>query len=278
MIRHSLNLFPMPVPAPLPDGDEPASATPTPPATPPLAASETATHPAAAAEVESNPEPAGSGADAQDDCDAAEEEGEDEPGITLDQLHEELIATTTEARRGNRRTLEVLKNFGAMLDALSATVNDTHKSVRALPASLRPAAGDESGELAREWALALVELADRLGRVAEGFDRPPAVTGSWWPGAHNATAAWREAWARQADAFDILRSHLESLLKRAALMRLEVVGKPFDPATMTAVESAVDPAQPDHTVLAEILPGWQHAATRKLLRPAQVRVSRHPTR
>lgn len=210
------------------------------------------------------------------DCDAdggedAEADEEEEPGVTLGELHEELIATTTETRRGNRRTLEVLKNFGAVLDALSATVNDTHKAVRALPTAPRPTDG---GELAREWALALVEMADRLGRVAEGFARPPAATASWWPGARKSAAAWHDAWAMQSAAVGILRSHLESLLQRAALVRMEVVGRPFDPATMTAVESVVDDAQPDHTVLAELLPGWRHATSGQLIRPAQVRVSR----
>ena len=255
--RH-LILPPMPVPSSLPPGDELSSPAP----------AETIAAPAAP--------PAADADEASRDSYYGEEEEEaaDEPGITLHQLHEELIATTTEARRGNRRTLDVLKNFGAMLDALSATVNDTHKTVRALPTALRPA---ENGELAREWALALVEMADRLGRVAAGFDRPPATT-SWWPGARKGAAAWREAWAMQADALGILRSHLDALLKRAALVRLEVVGQPFDPATMTAVESEVDPNQPDHTVLAEILPGWQYGPARQLLRPAQVRVSRHAPR
>lgn len=208
------------------------------------------------------------------DADGGEDEEpdeEDEPGVTLGELHEELIATTTETRRGNRRTLEVLKNFGAVLDALSATVNDTHKAVRALPTALRPTDG---GELAREWALALVEMADRLGRVAEGFARPPEATASWWPGARKSAAAWRDAWAMQSAAVGILRSHLESLLQRAALVRMEVVGRPFDPATMTAVESVVDDVQPDHTVLAELLAGWRHATSGQLIRPAQVRVSR----
>lgn len=219
--------------------------------------------------------PQGCDADGGEDDETDEEEEEDEPGVTLGELHEELIATTTETRRGNRRTLEVLKNFGAVLDALSATVNDTHKAVRALPTAPRPTDG---GELAREWALALVEMADRIGRVAEGFARPPAVTASWWPGARKSAAAWHDAWAMQSAAVAILRSHLESLLQRAALVRMEVVGRPFDPATMTAVESVVDDAQPDHTVLAELLPGWRHATGGQLIRPAQVRVSRLTTR
>lgn len=200
---------------------------------------------------------------------------DEESAVTLAQLHEELIAGSSETRRGNRRMLDVLKNFGTVLDALSATVNDTHKAVRAIPAAAA-ARPSEGGELPREWALALAELADRIARVDQGFSRPPAAASGWWPGSRKAAAAWHEAWAMQADALGILGSHLEVLLARAGLRRLAAVGEPFDPATMTAVESAVDAGKPDHTVLAELLPGWCHAATGELLRPAQVRVSRRP--
>jgi hypothetical protein len=202
-------------------------------------------------------------------------EPDDDGGITLDQLHDELVAGSAETRRGNRRMLEVLKNFGGVLDALSSTVNDTHKAVRALPAG-SPARPPEGGGLPREWAVALAELADRIGRVNDGFSRPPAAATGWWPGSRKAETAWKEAWAMQADALEILGGHMAALLARAGLVRLAVVGQPFDPETMTAVESAVDAGKPDHTVLAEILPGWRHTATGELLRPAQVRVSRRP--
>ncbi len=200
-------------------------------------------------------------------------EAEEDAGITLEALHEELIASTEETRRGNRRVLEVLKNFGGLLDALSATSKDTHKAVRALPAltSVTPSAGDG---LSHGWALPLVELADRIDRVAHGFTRPPAGRLPWWPGARRQVTAWREAWELQADAVSILRSHLAATMQRANLERLDVLDRPFDPNTMTAVESTVDPAKPDHTVLAEILPGWRNAASGQLVRPAQVRVSR----
>ncbi len=208
------------------------------------------------------------------DSDAEFEDNDDiSSGITLDDLHEELVAATSDARRGERRTLDVLKNFGSVLDALSATVNDTHKAVRAIPAAT--ARQPDGGELPREWALALVEMADRIGRVNVGFSRPPAAATGWWaPGASKQLAAWSGAWAMQADALGILCGHADVLLNRAGLQRLDVVSKPFDPATMTAVESAVDPGKPDHTVLSELLPGWCHAETGQLVRPAQVRVSR----
>ncbi|MEI6605646.1 MAG: nucleotide exchange factor GrpE [Verrucomicrobiota bacterium] len=204
---------------------------------------------------------------ADDDC----TEDEETDAITLHDLHEEVVANATETRRATRRMLEVFKNFGSVLDALSATASDTHKAVRSLPSLVNRQA--DGGELPREWALALVELADRIERVNSGFSRPPATRSSWWPGARKSLAAWRETWAMQADALGILRGHLNVLLQRASLKRLDVLGKPFDPNTMTALDSAVDPNLPDHTVLAEMLPGWQHSAG-QLLRPAQVRVSR----
>lgn len=189
--------------------------------------------------------------------------------ITLESVHEELMASTSEARRGNRRTLDVLKNFGSVLDSLSAMVEDTRKAVRTTGTA---ASTDDS--LPREWALSLVEIADRIARIADGFSRPPATSPGWWPGARKRHADWTEAWAMQADALSILRSHLDSLLSRAGLERLRTLGQPFDPAIMTAVESTPDSSKPDHTVLAELLPGWRRTATNDLLRPAQVRVSR----
>lgn len=204
-------------------------------------------------------------------------EDEAEFGITLDSLHQELIASTEETRRGNRRVLEVLKNFGGLLDALSATSNDTHKAVRDLPgiAGTAPPTGDG---LPQSSALSLVELADRIDRVAHGFTRTPATREPWWPGARRQVTAWREAWEMQADAVAILRSHLAATLQRAGLERLNVLDRPFDPNTMTAVESTVDLEKPDHTVLAEILPGWRNTAVGQLVRPAQVRVSRRTAR
>ena len=195
------------------------------------------------------------------------------PAITLDELHGELLAGSTEARRGNRRTLEILKNFGDVLDAMSGTVNATHQAVRALPTAGASAGGDG---LSREWALALVETADRIKRIADGFSRPPAAPSGWWPGARKSADAWADAWAMQADAVGILQSHLDTLITRAGLERIETLGRPFDPAPMTAVESAADAEKPDHTVLAELLAGWRLAGG-EMLRPAQVSVSRKPT-
>jgi len=193
--------------------------------------------------------------------------------ISLEMLHDEMAAMAAESRRESRRALDALKNFSSVLDAISSTVSDTHKAVRAIPATSPQAQG---AALPHAWALEVIELADRISRVSEGFSRPPATTEHWWPGARKPLAAWADAWAMQADAMKILTSHAQATLTRAGMERLVVLGQAFDPATMTAVESTVDGQKPDHTVLAEILPGWRDAATGQLVRTAQVRVSRHP--
>lgn len=196
-----------------------------------------------------------------------------DPGIR--ELHQEFIAATSEARRGDRRMFEILKNFGGMLEAISATALDTHKAVRALPAAAaQGSAGADASSLPTDWALALVDLADRIDRILSGFDRPPESTGEWWPGTRKTAASWREAWDMQAAAFSILHSHIQSLLSRAGLQRMDFIDKPFDPQTMTAVEAVVDPALPDHTVVGVLLPGWRCATSDRVIRPAQVKVSR----
>lgn len=206
--------------------------------------------------------------------DSESQPASDATPLTLEDLREELVAGASEARRGNRRTLEILKQFGETLDGLTHIVGETREAVRDIPRT--PAAGGDDEELPRERARELADLADRVERVAAGFDRPPAATPGWWPGARKLSREWREAWAMQADAFEILRGHLKSMLSRAGLERMETEGRPFDPETMTAVESAVDAARPDHTVLAELRPGWRRAGDGELLRPAEVRVSRKP--
>lgn len=199
-----------------------------------------------------------------------EEEVEDD--ISLAELRDELAASTSENRRTARRTFEVLKQFGTVLDAMSATVNDLHRSARATPPPV--AVSDKDGPLPRAHLLGLIELADRLQRLDAAFQRRPATTTSWLPAAKRALTTWDAAWSTQGQAFSILSLHVEGLLKNAGLERMSVTAQPFDPARMTAVETTQDGTQPDHTVLAELLPGWQRSTTAEVIRPAQVRVSR----
>lgn len=199
-----------------------------------------------------------------------DEEAEAETtGPDLQELHDELAAATAEWRRGSRRTLDVLKEFGGALEAVGGMVRDLHHSSRQAP-SPAPAASASPDES----LLALIDLADRLARLSEAFTRPPAAASSFWPPARRALAGWQSAWSAQAEACAILRAHAEDTLARSGLRRLDADGALFDPAAMTAVETIIRPDLPDHTVVAVLVPGWRHLPTARILRPAQVRVSR----
>ena len=197
--------------------------------------------------------------------DLAEEQGD---SLSLQDLHDELAAATAEWRRGARRSMEVMKEFGTALDSMSGMVRDLHTAARSAPP---PATASGPGD---ESLHAWMDLADRLERLSRAFTQPPDTGSSWWPPARRALAAWAQAWQSQAEAFTILRAHVEDTLARSGLRRLDAVGSLFDPAAMTAVEVITRQDLPDHTVVDVLLPGWQHLPTRRLLRPSQVRVSR----
>ena len=80
--------------------------------------------------------------------------------------------------------------------------------------------------------------------------------------------------ARLGDSFTILSTHVWALLKNAGIERIACEGELFDPSCMRADEAVLDSSVDDHTVLAEILPGWRESASGRVVRPAHVRVSR----
>ncbi len=219
------------------------------------------------------PEDPETSGDTGEDCGALPE-----PGSQLHELTElrgELAAAGAESRRTARRQMEVLKEFGAAIDAVGRMVRDLHTAARE-PVTKSPAPSSVSREGAEALLLPLIEMADRLARAADAFRAPPAAAGSWWPGERRATAPWRSAWASQKDGLFILLSQMDTLLARAGLERLPAAGRLFDPSCMTAVEVVTDATLPDHTVVEELLGGWRSAATGRLVRSAQVRVSRLP--
>lgn len=203
--------------------------------------------------------------------DELEEAGEDEEsgepvGELLEGIREDLAAAATENRRNTRRVFDALKQFGGVLDAMATTINDIHATSRSQ--NVRPEArGGDS-------VTGLIELSDRVDRILAAFGREPEVAPGWWPPAHRAVAAWRADRARLRDSMEILARHVAGLLKSAGVERIACVGGPFDPSCMRAEEVVLDPAVADHTVLAEILPGWRDPSDGRVVRPAHVRVSR----
>jgi hypothetical protein len=138
---------------------------------------------------------------------------------------------------------------------------------------VQPAAAS-SDTLSREWCLALIDLCDRSQRLAAAFreaDVPQAS--SWWPQSRRISAAWQRLWATQRDAFEIFSGHLENALRRAGLSRISTAGARFDPDNMVAVGTMSDAAKPEHSVAAEVLPGYSRGGV--VIRPAQVKVIRN---
>ncbi|MCL5096009.1 MAG: nucleotide exchange factor GrpE [Candidatus Omnitrophica bacterium] len=192
---------------------------------------------------------------------AAESESED---VDLYSFFEQLATLTTEHRKANRRVAEAMSQWG---DALTQVGGDLHL-LRERMVSLA-SANAKPDSLPRHHYLALVELLDRMYRLAAAFASPPKP--SWW----DDDARMRQAWETQRQAFDILLSHLEALLKQAGITRIEVLNKSFDPALMVAVAAEPDPHRPHQTVIEEIVAGYR--LHDDLLRLAQVKVTLNPS-
>ena len=196
--------------------------------------------------------------------DALDEAPEEAPDLYS--FFEQLAGANAEARKANRRTAEAISQWGETLARFDSSLEPLRESVAQLAV-----AQPKAGEFSLAHCLALVELLDRLQRIARAFRSPPPAKHSWL---RRRPSAWPKAWDTQHQAFEIVLSHLEGLLKKEGVTRLEVLGQPFDPSHMTAVAAEPDAHCPAQTVLEELAPGYRRHG--ELLRPAQVKVSRKP--
>lgn len=173
---------------------------------------------------------------------------------------EQLAVLNTESRRSNRRTAEGLSQWS---EALGRFGNELDRVRELATQSLSVRGATE--RLSRNHCLALVEVLDRLQRIAAAFGQTPPRP---WLGGDG---AWRRAWENQRQAFRIVADHLEAFLRKEGVTRLDTLGKPFDPHQMTAV--AVEPTrqQPAQTVLEESAPGYLWNG--ELIRAAQVKIA-----
>ncbi len=172
-------------------------------------------------------------------------------------FYEQMAVSNTETRKANRRTAEAISQWGDILGRFDGDLGQLRQYFSEI--SSKPEG------LPRATCLVLVEILDRMHRLASAFGSPPRI--SWWV----RDAAWQQAWSAQREGLDILVSHLESFLKTEGVIRVEAAGKPFDPAIMIAVARESNPQYPHHTVMEEVAPGYHHRG--ELLRPAQVKVT-----
>jgi molecular chaperone GrpE len=188
---------------------------------------------------------------------------EDDPPPDLYSFFEQLAVLNTESRRGNRRTAETLSQWGEALVRFEAELG----RVREL-ATQSLAVGGGADRLSRTHCLALVEVLDRLHRLGAALARTPARA---WFGRDR---AWRKAWENQRQAFHIVSDHLEALLRKEGVTRLDTLGKPFDPLRMAAVAAEPTAEHPPQTVLEEIARGYLWGG--EVLRVAQVKTAVPP--
>lgn len=187
-------------------------------------------------------------------------------GPDLFSLLAELAALKNEVKLESRQVKAALEQFRDLFDGLreanehlSAELARRHEDAREI------ARGAE-----RDILLELIELRDRLqdGRAQ--------------------AAAYRPGWlARLGGAADFVLGmtqgmgmnlrRLDETLERREVHPIEVVGRPFDPRVMRAVEVSRDPTLATGRVIAEVRTGYLRGET--LLRLADVIVNKredHP--
>lgn len=178
-------------------------------------------------------------------------------------FHAQLAALTTETRKSNRRTAEAFGQWSETVAGLDDQLSRLREQF-----ALEPAASADA--LPRRWCLALVELIDRLRRVADAFAMPlPTPRLPWLRG----DSALRAVWETQRQALDIVVSHANALVASAGITRIETLHRTFDPHTMVAVATTPDTRWPPRTVVDEITPGYLLHG--ELLRVAQVKLVAH---
>jgi molecular chaperone GrpE len=178
-------------------------------------------------------------------------------------FHAQLAALATETRKSNRRTAEAFSQWSATVSGLDDQLARLREVL-----TLQPATSADA--LPRRWCLALVELIDRLRRVADAFAMTlPTPRLRWLRG----DGGLRAAWETQRQALDIVVSHADALVASAGVTRIETMRQPFDPRTMIAVATTVDSRWPPQTVVDEITPGYLLHGD--LLRVAQVKLVVH---
>ena len=143
------------------------------------------------------------------------------------------------------------------------------------------AASSVAAPFAEAWDACLAEsswlprwlsgsLLVRLRRAAE-----EAVGQAFQAGAQQAAEAYGDVGPALADAaqgLELVLLRVRRLMEQTGLARMDVLGQPFDPEWMRAVESVEADGVPPGAVAEEVRPGYVLSGT--VLRPADVRVAR----
>lgn len=214
-----------------------------------------------------------------DESDSQEEFAVDDTGMDvgieefevpdLYQFFEQLTVLNAEYRKSNRRVAETLSQWNDVLRQTSSATTDVRRTVLALVNKISESSPPSNG-MSRSMCLGLVGFTDRLLRILNASSNPPTPT--WW----GQDRALRSLFQKQQEALQIFLEHWETYLKNIGVLRMQVVGRTFDPSLMMAVGAEERSDRPHQEVVAEIEPGYLWNG--EPLRVAQVVVARSPQR
>ncbi len=197
----------------------------------------------------------------EDICDMPQVEACTEE-LDLYSFYKELCVLRNEVRRGGRKNQDILGRFGEGLTDFQKTLTDLQDRFIEMNKQKK-----EEGLLSQKrHFLPLVHILERLERLKERLNSPPKKK------FFKNYEAWRETWEKFKQGFDISFSHLDELLKKEGITRIETVGKPFDPEIMAATVMVPTDEYPPDSVLEEISSGFLYKGN--ILKMAEVKVAR----
>ncbi|MFV1975373.1 MAG: nucleotide exchange factor GrpE [Candidatus Scalindua sp.] len=185
-------------------------------------------------------------------------------------FYQELCVLRNEIRKGGRRNQDLLTRFGEGLSGFQQTLEEIQDGLCRKDNEKR-GSGLEGN---KPIFLPLVDILERMERLMERLESPPENEpseerhASGWkarfirflkkgpPTTSDNLDNWVKAWNRLKEGFEITISHLDSLLKKEGVTRIETVGIDFDPALMTAVAVEYTEEHQEYLVLEEISSGF----------------------
>ncbi|HUT11985.1 MAG TPA: nucleotide exchange factor GrpE [Thermoguttaceae bacterium] len=219
-------------------------------------------------------------AESIDDRRPAHDEPPELPSVGLLQFVEEFTALRHELKLETKSSRNLAERTETMLTAMEQAV-EAFRSVDAREA-------EAARQAARPLIEAMLDLDEALGRgravietarrrvledlttqLQEQLDdlfRHQSLWRRWlcrhWYRAareivlQRATLDHRRIFDSLAEGYDLIVNRLGRAMKKEEIYRIQCVGKPANPNTMTVVEAVDDPRQPPGLVVEEIRPGY----------------------
>lgn len=195
----------------------------------------------------------------------SEGEGEDHPEVDLATLLAEMALLRNEVRLETRQSRTALGELKNLVD-LQGKENERLRR-EAKEAEERAQAQARQGE--RALLRGILEVRDRLVAGLEAAAAPAPEAGRWRLFGPRRESGRLEGIVR---GISLTLSRLDNLLESRRVRPVEALDRPFDPASMKAVEVVEEPEVPDGWVVREFRRGYRMEG--EILRAAEVAVSR----